>query len=282
MSISVFPTPTSSFSPVVPYTFTAAAANTLYGGLYNAPPGTYTITCVSGTVTKVEFYLGTTFIATASTSSGTVTVNLGTRADRVRLFTNTGTNILVTITQTGNALIGNISGVLDTITTLGSSTYTATSPSGFGYAIIVGGGGGGQGYFGNPAPGGGGGGAALKEVALTGSMPLTIGAGGTAGAFPSGAGGAGGTSTFAGMTATGGAGGANNDAGDPGGSGSGGTVNTTGNSGTITGGGAANLPAGYPFIVSSLGGYGNAGNGGGSGGASGTAGTQGVLYVLRF
>lgn len=285
MASNVFPVAvaTSSFSPVVPYTFTAAAANTLYGGLYNAPAGTYTITCASGTVTKVDFYLGNTFIVTASTSSGTVTVNLSTPADRVRLYTNTGTNILVTITQTGNALIGNISGVLDTITS--SGTYTGTSTSGFGYAILVGGGGGGQAYFGNPAPGGGGGGASAKEVALTGSMPVTIGSGGLRGLFPSGNGESGGTSTFGGMTCTGGGGGNNNGNGGGGGSGSGGTFNTNGTNGAvgyITNPGSSTYPAGFPFVVTGLSGYGNAGAGGGSGGANGVTGTQGVLYVLRF
>jgi hypothetical protein len=288
MASTVFPIPvaaTPSFSPVIPYTFTAVAPNTLYGGLYNAPAGTYTITCASGTVTKVDFYLGTTFVVTASTSSGTVTVNLATPADRVRLFTNTGTNILITITQTGNALVGNISGVLDTITTVGTSTYTGTSTSGFGYAILVGGGGGGQAYFGNPAPGGGGGGASAKEVELTGSMAVTIGAGGARGLFPSGNGTSGGTSTFGGMTCTGGGGGNNNSNGGGGGSGSGGTVNTNGTSGAqgyITNPGSATYPTGYPFVVTGLSGYGNGGAGGGSGGANGNNGTQGVLYVLRF
>lgn len=285
MSVNVFPVPVQSFSPIAAFQFICPAANTLYGALFNAPVGVYTITCTSGTVAKVDFYSGSTFITTASTSSGTVTVNLGTASDRFRIFTNTGTNVVVTFTQTANVLVNNISGTLDTITTVGSSTYTGTSPSGFGYAILVGGGGGGQAYFGNPAPGGGGAGAAAKEVALTGSMPVTIGAGGARGLFPSGNGSAGGTSTFGGMTCTGGGGGANNGSGGGGGSGSGGTVNTNGTNGAvgyITNPGSATYPTGYPFVVPNLNGYGNGGAGGGSGGANGVAGTQGVLYVLRF
>jgi hypothetical protein len=286
MAASVFPVPVSSFNPIAAFQFTAATANTLYGALYNTVPGIYTVSCVSSTVTTVEFYSGSTLVLTAVTSSGTVSVNLGSTTDRIRLFTNTGTNIVVTITQTANVLVNNISAVLDTISTVGSSTYTGTSASGFGHAVLVGGGGGGAGYWVNPASGGGGGGACYKIVALTGSMPVTIGAGGTSGPLST-AGGGGGTSTFAGMTATGGGGGgATTSPGGSGGTGTGGTTNSTGNNGgtsSNTAGGSANMPSGVPaYVVTSLSGKGNGGQGGSGSGSVGQVGQPGVLYVLRF
>lgn len=289
---------------------TATSAKTLYEGRVALDPAIYTITCTSTTVATVYFYSGiNTLVTTAVTASGTVAINLASAVDRIRVFTDTGSNIVVTITKTAGALSNVFTGTLDTVTTTGSSTYTGTSSSGYGYAIIVGGGGGGTGgnqnYFGG---GGGAGGACGKLVALTGSMAVTIGTGG-AGSGYNGNGSAGTSSTFAGMTAGGGGGAPNAN----------GVGRVQGTNGTASGGdinnGAGGGPSAaqqnnpgyagysgngpltpYPFVVATIGtgGYGNVGTagagtgygaGGGGGGyenGSGAAGTQGVLYVLKF
>jgi hypothetical protein len=312
MAISVFPAPVTS--SINASSITAASANTLYQGTVSLEPAIYQITCASSTIARVEFYSdNVTLITSAVTASGTVTINLGTAATRFRVWTDTGSNIVVTITKTAAALTDSApSGTLDTVTTVGTSTYTGTSTSGYGYAVLVGGGGGGGGSNGgsSSAGGGGGGGVAEKLVQLTGSMSVTIGAGGTAG-FGSGSvgsgqnGGAGGNSTFAGMTANGGGGGGTNSGGGgAGGSASGGTWNTTGTDGSANSGGGGSPGSGgspqtiYKFVVATPG-TGRTGNGFNTGGFSGTgygagasgsshsngpggAGTAGVLYVLRY
>jgi hypothetical protein len=307
MASSVFPVATSSFNAVVPYSITATAPFTLYGGSYAAAAGTYTVTCTASTITKIYFFLGNTLVTTASTSSGTVTVNLATPADRVRLFTDTGTSILVTITQTGNAVVSNISGVLDTLT--GSGTYTTTSTSGLAYAILIGGGGGGGGLNnilnGAASAGGGAGGISEKLIELTGNLPYVV-AGSVARQITNTA------STFAGMTANGGSGSIQGGNFGAGGTATGGDFNTTGASGANSvssnggTGGVRVAPPNFKFVNNSAGtggtggpyagGAGSAGtagalgNGGGGGGeagggnnnGSGGAGGAGVLYVLRF
>ncbi len=85
MAISVFPVAVASTGPNAS-AITAASANTLYSAAYSYAPGIYTISCASGTVARVQFLSDTsTVITTATTSSGTVTINLGTAADRVRV-----------------------------------------------------------------------------------------------------------------------------------------------------------------------------------------------------
>jgi hypothetical protein len=313
MAISVFPTPVAS--SINANSITATSANTLYQGLVSLDPAIYTITCATSTVAKIEFYSGAgTFITNAVTSSGTVTINLASSADRVRLWTDTGSNIVVTITKTASALTSNFSGTLDTVTATG--TYTGTSTSGFGYAVLIGGGGSGMVGYGGGGGGGGGGAIVEKVVALTGSMSVTIGAGATG--YTTAAGDVyapgGGSSAFAGMTAGGGSGAAGSSGdGGPGGSASGGTYNTTGTTGSnrnngIGGAGASVIVPNYKFVASQPGtggaggatanavgaagtGYGSGGGGGGgqyapSGGGNfaGNAGggRPGVLYVLRF
>lgn len=319
MAISVFPAPVTS--SINASAITAASANTMYAASLALEPSIYTITCASGTITNVEFYSGVaTLVTTATTSSGNVTINLGSSVDRVRLWTNTGSNVVVTITKTANALINNFSGTLDTITTIGSSTYTGTSTSGYAYAVLVGGGGGASGHSGasNTGCGGGGGGVTGKFVTLTGSMPVVIGAGG-AGGTSSTAGTNGGNSTFAGMTSGGGGGGlyASNTVAAAGTS-SGGTSSsaiatgghpngtaavanvqilpfvksgTNGGGGGLSGGGS-NPGAGSGIGTGGSSGFpsgtpgGNAtgyGSGGGGGfNSAGGSGSQGVLYVLKF
>ncbi len=142
MAQSVFPVEVSS--SLNANAITAAAANTMYQGLASFNAGVYTVTCISSTTVNFEFYSGVdTLVLSGVTSSGTVTVNLASNADRVRLWTNTGTNIVITITLTARSLSNNFSGILDTITS--STTYTGTSDSGYAYAILIGAGGGGGG-----------------------------------------------------------------------------------------------------------------------------------------
>jgi hypothetical protein len=307
MAISVFPAPVTS--SINASSITATAANTMYAALLALEPSIYTITCASSTIAKLEFYSGVnTLITSTETVSGTVTINLASTADRVRLWTDTGSSIVVTITKTAAALTNNFSGTLDTVTTVGSSTYTGTSTSGYGYAILSGGGGSGGGSTGSARAGGGGaGGLAEKLVQLTGSMAVVIGAAGTAPALNTN-GNAGGQSTFAGMTCNGGSGGggAGSTAGSAGGSATGGTYNQTGAGGNNSGGGAGgeggNAPTpNYKFVATTIGtggtasgnspspgntgtGFGAGGSGGGfnGSGAAGGAGRPGILYVLRF
>lgn len=319
MAISVYPVPvTSSLNASA---ITAASANTLYEGRATFDPAIYTITCASGVITNFTFLSGDlTEILSGVTVSGTVAVSTASTADRIRLWTDSGTNTVVTITKTASALTNQFSGTLDTITS--STTYTTTGTA---YAVCVGGGGGGCGANVNGGGGGGGSGAITsKLVTLTGSMAIVVGAAGGAQAN-------GGTTTFAGMSAGGGTGSTAYTRPSPGGAGgtaTGGTFNIAGAAGTAghiqTGGaknGVATGTAVYTFVkagtTGSGGGSGNSssspgggsgigtggtgagynqnggsatGYGGGGGGActvsgnpgSGGAGSPGVVYILRF
>lgn len=271
MASTIFPVPVTS--SLTASAITAAAANTIYEGRATFEPAIYTVTCASGTITNFQFLSGAgTVVTTGVTASGTVAINLASAADRVRLWTNTGTNIVVTFTKTAASMTNQIaSSTLDTITTPGSSTYTGTSTSGWAYAILVGGGGSGggagSGYTG--AGGGGSGGVGGKLVQLTGSMPVFIGSGGAA--PNAGVNGNPGTaSTFGGMTAGGGGGGQTGNA-NPGAGGTvtGADISTSaggGNTGASTGqsGGGGTTANLYPFVVN-----GTTGGGGGSGGNNG-------------
>ena len=289
MSISVFPAPV--VSSLNASAITAVSANVLYEGRIAFTPAIYQITCASSTITNFQFLSDAgTIVTTGVTAGGTVSINLASNADRIRLWTDTGSNVVVTITRTAAALTNQLSGTLDTISTVGSSTYTGTSTSGWGYAILVGGGGsgGGAGGSNNGAGGGGSGGVAGKLVQLTGSMAVFIGSGGASAAAGTN-GNAGTASTFAGMTAGGGAGGLvgpGDGTGGAGGTVSGATFSSSANggraglpSGLATGGGATTNF--YPFVVNGTtggggGGGGNSGNGAGGGnGAIGRGGDGG-------
>lgn len=307
MAISVFPIASAVTSSLNANAITAASANTLYQGITTFEPAVYTMTCNASTIAKAEFYSGNTLITNVTTVSGTVAFNLGSTADRVRVWTNTGSDIAITITKTAEAITTGFSGTLDTVTSTG--TYTGTSTSGYGYAIIVGGGGGGGAGdgFGNPSGyggGGGSGGAGGKLVQLTGSMEVVIGTNGVGSTTLQGSGTAGGNSTFAGMTANGGGGGIYNSS-VAGGTVTGATYNLTGGSGgtnSYNGGKGGDTPTPYPFVANNIGiggnggmhnssnaiapttGYGQGGGGGASssGQKNGVAGRPGVLYILRF
>jgi len=286
MAISVFPVPvTSSLNASA---ITAVSANTMYEGRATFDAAIYQITCASGTVTNFQFLSNTSTIITSGvTVSGTVSINLASTADRIRLWTDTGSNIVVTITKTAAALTNQFSGTLDTITTNG--TYTGTSTSGYGYALVSGGGGGGGGGKSTADPGvgggtgGNGGNVTTGLIALTGSISVSLGTGG-AGGTANNSGATGGTTTFGALSATGGTGGVTNSSTVYGQAGKStanpysfmgfATVGTpgaqTGSSGGITGNAGTNGAGG------SGGSYGQ-----GTGGTGG-AGGNGVVYVLRF
>jgi len=274
--------PVAAASSINANAITATSADTMYEASVTLDPAIYTITCASATITNIQFFSNVnTLVTSAVTASGTVSINLASAADRVRLWTDTGSNVVVTITKTASAMSNVFSGTLDTVTTVGASTYTGTSTSGYGYAILVGGGGAGgsctSGGSERSGGGGGSGGVGGKFVTLTGSMAVTIGAGGTGTAGQ--AGGAGGSSTFDGMTAGGGGGGALGDtnsvttAGGAGGTVTGADISSTGKAGgqgnSETNGSATTEI--YSFVKTGTtgsgggGGYNNPGTGSGSG-----------------
>lgn len=254
MAVTVFPTPTTDSTTA--YSVTITAANTLhkFTNTTQITAGVYRITCVSSTIATVYFWNDTELITSASTSSGTVDVNLASVPTRVDITTNTGSNIIVNIAKIANAITTSASGTLDTITA--SGTYTQTGRV---YVVAVGGGGGGGGQnntIGNYDSGGGGAGAVVSTTLnLTSSTSVTIGTAGL-GATTVADGGNGGTTTFGSVTAAGGGGG--NSYGTPG-----------------TNGGTTQTSA-YPFVKNGSTGAGGTGSGvNGSGSGIGTGGRSG-------
>jgi hypothetical protein len=299
MATTVFPVVVSSGSSGPSATsITCASPFVAYGAALPLTPAIYTITCTSTTIAKVEFFSSDTVsIGVATTVSGSVSYNLATAATKVVVWTDTGSNIVVTITLTASALSDTLNKTLDTITS--SSTYTGTSTSGYAYFLMAGGGGGGGNSNQQYGGGGGGGSGGFRSgiVQLTGSMAIVIGAGGTA------PGGTGGSTTFAGFTCTGGGGGgtggasAGGTAGSPNGS-AGGSVGGGGSPYGTGGSGGVNLsPYSYMTKSNYIGTSGQGGgeytnvtagtiSGGGGGGASSRGGGQpggaGIVYILRF
>jgi hypothetical protein len=141
----------------IPSTLTATAKSyTVPNPLYqykivnSFDAGVYTIT-TSPTTSQatVIFYNSSGTIGSTTTISGTVSYNLSTAASQVYVSTNTGSNVVVTINKTAEALSGGaLSGTLDTITTSGTYNQTGT--------LFVGafGGGGGGGCGGGNSSGG--------------------------------------------------------------------------------------------------------------------------------
>jgi hypothetical protein len=321
MAFSQFPAPiVAAPSGINANTLTASTANTLFGADLALEPGIYSITCISSTNATVQFMTDvSTILLSATTVSGAVNVNIASAVTAVRISTNTGTNIDVTITLIGNPLTNALTGILDTLTT--SGTYTENSTSGFAYVCAVGGGGGGAGGFTGNVPftfhdGGGGGasgGVITGIVALTGSQAFTIGANGT-GSTNDGT--DGGATTFSTITALGGTKGTKADGSGPpsnggaavtggGAGGSGGAsgsassttfsfiqVGTTGgggggqyssNTGTGAGSGIGTGGNGGSNAAGSNGtGNGSGGGGGNRNAQSGGNGTAGIIYVVRY
>ena len=287
MAGSVFPIPVITTGKNI--NVTVPNANTLYSGTTSLIAGLYRVTCVSGTITNLAFWNGSTLIGTATTSSGTVDFNLGTQATKITVYTNTGSNIIVTATFLAEAIVINASGTLDTLTT--TQTYTQTGPA---YVVVVGGGGGGGSSNGGGAAGGGGsGGVNSGYISLTGSTSVTIGAFGVGAAGgTNGTGTTGGTTTIGSISATGGTGGSyggdpsNNTGGGAGGTpggGAGGGAQSSGNPGQN--GTASSAPT---FLFVKTGTTGGGGGGGattvatGAGSGIGTGGNGGLGAYVAF
>ncbi len=181
MPIQLFPEP--SVSSVDGYSYLVSEANKQYQISQQFTPGVYTITTFPTTSqATLEFICGTS-INLATTANGTVSYQLAETATNTILTTNTGSNVLVTITQTSAVVSGaEISGTLDTITSTG--TYNQTGKL---YVVAVGGGGGGgnagtDSNFYTYGGGGGGAGAYTSKLVYTNTATsITIGSAGTAG-----------------------------------------------------------------------------------------------------
>lgn len=293
------------------YSLTAETATSSYGATLSLSPAIYTITCVSSTVAYVEFWNSSGFIGKTNTVSGSANYNLATAATKIYYYTDTGSNVVISIEATGVLVTNDISAPTDILTT--SQTYTGTGTA---YVVVVGGGGGGG--FGNNAQnyargGGGGGSGGVRDVGritLSGSTATVVGAAGTGGTN-SVAATAGGTTQFGTWVSNGGAAGAGGGGGGgtPGGGNgaqaveyglnynqvaSPGTNATTSspaingfptffqNPGT-TGGGSAQGASGAGGGIGTNGtGRAYGGNGGNMGGGNGTSGGPGAVYVLRY
>jgi hypothetical protein len=305
MGISVFPAAAAA-SVLETKAVTVPASTTGYRLSTSFPASTYTITCPSTVATTVTFEDSAGAIGRVVTSSGSVQVSLSRDADKALIYTNAGTNVIVTITPSGRSLTPVTTGVPDTY----SSTASVTNLSAA-YAVVVGGGGGGGGAGGYPGGGGGAGGISAGYVTLNGDASAVIGGSGAGGpptgGYGSPGGNSGGTTNLSGtgfttLTANGGGGGGyslyQGSVGGGGGSGSGGTSNVNGGAGgngSYGGGGTVSYNSGEFIWVKSgdigSGGAGNGSNGTGFGGGGGAAGgnptgtggsgTSGVVYILE-
>lgn len=254
-------------------------------------PGIYSITCPAAAIADLIIYdAAGTILSEGQTSSGVLTLVLTSPSAFLLVVIDTGTDVPVSIERTGVIIPVGASGSIDTIDATGA--YTAPAPT-IANVLILGGGGGGC-----PTPSGingkGGGGSGYREILvgheLSGSVAVVIGAGGAAL-------GAGGTTTFDGVSASGGSGAADvalssAAGGSNGGRGAtatpgtpGGTNGTPGSGETIpfpvtqvafgTGGAVgADAIAGYPNTRGG-GGGGGALYGGGGGGGRGSPSTSG-------
>jgi hypothetical protein len=287
MPNSVYPVAVTSGSSPAAKSVTCVSSNTLYSGTSGFEPGTYTVTCISSSVASYNFLNGNTSVTSGSTVSGTVTVNLASPATRVLVSTNTGSNVIVTITLIAGT-IAPVSGTVETITTSGNYDQ-----SGAAYVVAVGGGKGGSAQAG---PGGTGGSIAGAFFSLDGTpKSVVIGAGGAGQYFNSNQPGSnspvgsGGSTSFGGnlIALGGGAGGSPGNSPYPfvisGSNGNGGNVDGSPGNGSGIGTGG-NFSAPY---------NGNAGSGYGAGGGaansrgggnpvSGGPGSQGAVFLIRL
>lgn len=318
MAQSIYPIPNTTVVAAAAKAFTVPTAKTSYKCVVALDSGVYKVETTPNTSEAMVDFITASTATRLTTSSG---VTVGSIADPiVELYIETlsGTNIVVTITKTSEALVGTtLSGTLDTLTT--SGTYNQTGKL---YVVTVGGGGGGCGTHGGAGNQAGGGGASgginYGIVYRNSATTYTIGTGGNNTRDTEGN--SGGTTTFSNVSANGGAGGRSNydwaEAGTPYGgrgargseSGQGGEASTAVaqyvKTGTTGGGGAGYSPyAGGPGAGAGSGigtggnggtnnvasGAGNSGTGYGSGGGGSAAGSYiktgdgapGVIYVLR-
>jgi hypothetical protein len=287
VAIQQFPIPVTAISKSAS-SLTIPTGLTLYVAMLALPTGIYKISHLDNTTPtcNVEFMNGQTVIGSTATVSGTISFNLSTACTSIRVYTTSGTNLLVSIEKTADAVTIAASGTIDTLTT--SQTYNQTGEL---YVVIVGGGGGGGRNNSNPSNTGVGGGGSggvqnVREVFNTSSV-VTIGNGGNGaatGTVPA-SGNAGGATSFGNYTSNGGAGGAG-----------GGRFDTLGGAGGTPGGGqggsrdgtpgqngVASTASSYPYLVSGTTGggggvaYNGTANGAGSGIGTGGNGTWGNI-----
>jgi hypothetical protein len=184
--LSIYPEPTLSSLTASGFTVPSPTLNYQVSGT-TFPTGVYTITTFPTTSQATVSFNnpdGSNFVTT--TVSGTVTVNVSFDSTNTYIYTDTGTNIVVTINNTAQSLSGvSLSGTLDTVTT--TSTYNQTGK--LLVVAIAGGGGGGSGGattasgWTNDEYGGGNGGrsgtwAIFGPGFVNTSQTVTIGAGG--------------------------------------------------------------------------------------------------------
>jgi len=244
MALSVYPVGAVRTAPNA-YSVTMAAPDTLYESPMALVPGVYTCTCISSTITYIDFIDSAgEIVKQVQTLSGVIVTALSSSVSKVRVSTDTGTNIVVSLELTANPEGATVSlelGSVEELTTTG--TYTSTSTSGFALAVVVGGGAGG----GQPGPtgaGAGSGGVACGVVVLNGSRSYTIGSGGNA-ANPNGN--AGGSTTIGNITANGGQP-ASGSTGGAGGTPRGGQGGNTGSQGGFMPVGSTNERHPYQFV----------------------------------
>jgi hypothetical protein len=324
MSISVFPTPAAEDTSVnnLKYNVVAANSSNLYKGPQALKPGIYTISCTSTTNTTVAFWNGSTEILSATTVSGTISVNLPNGATSFYYNINTGTSISIDIQRVANA-VAYAAAVVDILTSSASYTHTGKA-----YVVAVGGGEGGQsgpfpagntGFSGYSGRGGKSGGIATGLLTLSGTVNYTVGAAGNSNGAGSSEPNAGGNSTFsnvatsanvgqgnggaaadnsgnggngnAGTTSaytfvvtgtTGGGGGGTRSGGTNGGNGAGSGIGTGGNGGRPISDSPVSQNNGNNASGYGGGGGGAGANAGGGGNASGGNGGPGVIYVLKL
>lgn len=287
MAISQFPPSKASSSATV--AATAVAAEQIYYIESAFVAGIYNITCVASTVATITFYDNSNPLTTVSTVSGAVSVNLGTPATHISYSTDTGSNVQILLTLVGVPLASGVSGVLDTVTSSGTYSYTGRA------AIVLVGAGynGGGGYVDHASRYEGGAGGASGGVSgpyyveLTGSHSVTIGAapGGNTSFLTY-------TTDSTGRGSGGGAGGGNGAVSAdgtpviPGTTGGGGGGKRWYKPGPGVGGGDSGIGKGGNGGSNSPGGAGTgygAGGGGGSGsGRPGGTGSQGALYIVKL
>ena len=303
MAIEVFPIPVTSTGPNS-FSSTITSANLQYKAINPLSAGIYTITTSStGSQATINFYDSTGVpFATGVTASGTLTFNLASAATGYYIQTDTGSNIIVSLSLTGNSVTGTqLSGTLDTITA--SGTYNQT---GLLYVLACAGGGGGSGTNISGLAGGAGGSIASGFFVANTATTVTIGAAGNGGNANT-AGNSGGQTSFGALLIAPFAGGASAGSGGNGqqgglgvvvsgslanGTNAGGTAgkyvsngaNTPGRVGGFgTGGTGGDGGSGNCTPGGAASGYGAGGGGAGGGNApqAGGAGTAGVVYVLR-
>ena len=86
MSIQVFPAEVTTVANFA-NTVSATTANILYEATHTFESGTYTLTSPSIVVATVEFFNGTTSLASAATTSGTAALTIAQNATKITFFT---------------------------------------------------------------------------------------------------------------------------------------------------------------------------------------------------